>query len=110
MAGLEEQEQQPQEQVQDQPLESVPAVDHTEDLQEIKDALQLMQDQAEQQAQQQAEMPEVITGIDQFLIDNGTLIVEVLGLVKWWLFIGVPLICIVSLFWITYKQFLYTKI
>ena len=84
----------------------LPAVDHTQDLQEIKDALEGMQEQA----QLQSETPEVVTGIDQFLIDNGELIVEVLALTKWWLVIGVPLICIVVLFWVTYKQFLYTKI
>ena len=81
-------------------------VDHTQDLQEIKDALEVMQEQA----QIQADVPEVAAGVDQFFIDNGALIVEVLALTKWWLFIGVPLICVISVFWIVYKQFLYTKI
>ena len=50
------------------------------------------------------------TAIDSFIVENGDAILSALGYIEWWGFIGFPLVCIVTIFWLVFKEFMYTGI
>lgn len=93
----------------EQILEQLP----TEEILEMQESLTGLQESLTglQELQTQViELQSEVTGIDQFITDNGELVINTLNLFNWFGYVGVPLIVIVVLFWTVYKQFLYTNI
>lgn len=77
-------------------LEEVPVVDTDEIANKVLESIQSVETE--------------ISVLDQFILDNGNEILNAVGLMEWWGFIGFPLVCIITFFYLIFKEFMYTRI
>ena len=76
-------------------LEEMPTVDNEEISNQVVQALENMEVET--------------SAIDSFIVENSDSILLSIDLINWWGFIGFPLVCIVTIFWLVFREFMYTR-
>lgn len=77
-------------------LEEMPTVDNEEISNQVVQALENMEVET--------------SAIDSFIVENSDSILLSIDLINFWGFIGFPLVCIVALLWVVFREFMYTRI
>lgn len=76
-------------------LETMPTIDSEEISNQVVQALENMEVET--------------SAIDSFIVENSDSILLSIDLINWWGFIGFPLVCIVTIFWLVFREFMYTR-